>query len=138
MTGSVKLSTVTNEDFARVPAWQVGGDVLEDEDPELVPAARSDDGKLSRSIGEVWCLADAIFSDGSRLPSIALCRGDSSDGPMLWQVWDGRQYIPLVVPPAPDFVLDVDGPIPFSGKFGRTVEAEPALTMQIWATILAL
>ena len=46
-------------------------------------------------IGEVWRLCNAVFADGSEHLASAMCRGDSSDGPLLWNVWNGTEDVPL-------------------------------------------
>ena len=116
------LSQLNYEDLRRCAAWVAVGDYAEVEDPELAPVGFDSDGRVPRHIEEVWCLSRATFADGSEHPAIAMCRGDSDAGPLLWSVWNGTEDVPVVIPPAPSSVLAKRGPGAFASKFGRAVE----------------
>lgn len=117
---TVRYSNITRDDYERVSAWRVPGDML-DEDPEMVPALRTTNGALSKSMGAVWCRVNATFADGTEVVGIALCRADAPEEPSLWQFWEGERLISLNLPPAPPFVLDKHGPAVLAREFRRTV-----------------
>jgi hypothetical protein len=77
---------------------------------------------LDLLVGEVWCACTATFADGSEHAAAALCRGDSDFGPALWTFRLGEESVRLVLPPAPRFVLAVEGPAPFADKFGKQLD----------------
>jgi hypothetical protein len=110
------LSQLNYHDLGAHPAWAVAGDP-EAEDVELAPVRLDSAGRVPRDVGEVWCLCEAVFADGSRHLASAMCRGDSDQGPLLWTVWNGAEDVPLLLPPAPDFVLEKEGPEVFVMKF---------------------
>lgn len=116
----MRLSELTYDDLAKVHVWAIAAGSEDDEDATLSPVSLTDSGLVPSSVGEVWCLCVARFADGSEHKATAMCRGDSSDGPLLWTVSTGAEDVSLVVPPAPDLVLSKQGPAPFASKFGRT------------------
>lgn len=116
------LGTLSDEDLTVHPAWEATGDT-EDGDKELVPAPMVDRETVSATAREVWCLSECIFANGDTHPATAMYRGDGPEGPLAWTVSHDGEEIPLVVPPAPDFVLQLDGPAAFAQKFNLPTEA---------------
>jgi hypothetical protein len=114
---------LTYDDLKEIPAWVAVGDYAQVEDAELEPVEFDEDGTVPARIGEVWCLCNAVFADGSEHLASAMCRGDSSDGPLLWTVWNGTEDVPLFLPPAPPPVLAKRGPEAFSAKFNADMHA---------------
>jgi len=110
----VKLSQL---EFDKYDSWRVLEDSYEEEEHLLLPAIKNEDGKISRENGEVWCLSKAIFSNGEEFSACTMARGDSGDTPRLWTVFYNNKLIQLFVAPAPDFVLELDGPEPFCKEF---------------------
>lgn len=100
----------------------IEADSWQDEDEGLVPVKFTADGRVPSNVRLAWCLAVATFADGSRHEACAACWGDSEEGPLLPTVFNGKEDVPLMVPPAPDFVLKEEGPEVFAAKFGSTVE----------------
>ena len=100
MSEKINLSQLTNEHFYRCDSWRVVGDSLQDEDVALEPALKTPDGLITAINGEVWCFCKAIFSNGDEHIASALCRGDSDDGPLLCSVWNGKEDVPIFVPPS--------------------------------------
>lgn len=116
-----KLSQLKNEDLINYNAWETVVESLDDEDISLVPVDLDKNGRISATLGEVWCLCRAIFKNGNENLASAMCRADSSDGPLLHSIWNGRENIRLILPPAPPFVLAKEGPEIFAKKFNLTV-----------------
>jgi hypothetical protein len=129
----MRRSELTASKFRETPAWHVVGDPLLDDDPEVAPAPLTSAGTISMGAKEVWCLVQARFADGTLLDGVALCRGDSPEGPLLWQFFGEGELISLFVPPAPDFVLEEDGPEAFARRFSRPVSAIFPLTVVVQA-----
>ena len=113
----IKLSELSYQQLDKIDAWQVLLESYEDEELILTPATKNNHGQIGNSVGEVWCLCKAIFNNGTEYKASAMCRGDSNEGPLLWTVWNGKEDVTLILPPAPDFVLKEEGPIPFCEKF---------------------
>ncbi len=125
------LSQLTNEDLRRYSAWEATGDYAEDVDAKLTPVKFDDDGRVPVELEEVWCMCIATFSDGSEHMASSMCRGDSSDGPLLCTVWNGSDNVELLVPPAPPHVLEKHGPDYFSAKFNMKKGAIFPLTIKV-------
>lgn len=111
------LSQLTCDDLKKYPTWQSIGNYAEDEDAQIKPLILNDLDKIPLTIEEIWCLCEAIFADNSKHLAVAMCRGDSSDGPLLCSVWNGIEFVPLFFPPAPTIVLEKKGDNYFSIKF---------------------
>lgn len=117
MDNKKTLSQLTYEDLKLTTAWKSIGSYSEDEDSQITPVEFDMEGRIPRKVEEVWCLCTAVFANGTEHLATAMCRGDSSDGPMLWSIWNGNEDIPLLLPPAPTLVLAKKGPAFFSSKF---------------------
>ncbi len=128
---SKTLSQLTYEDLKRSPAWGAIGDYAEDEDAKLTPVQFDDFGRIPEKLEEVWCMCTVVFANGSELMATAMCRGDSSDGPLLWSVWNGSEDVPLLLPPAPPPVLAKKGPDFFSNKFNMKKDEVFPLTIKV-------
>lgn len=115
------LSQLTDDDLKQHPAWVVVGG-YEAEDLELSPVEFDSNGRIPSNVGEVWCLCTATFANGNQYMASAMCRGDCTEGPLLWEVSNGKQTVPLLLPPAPPFVLDQEGPEAFSTQFDLSVD----------------
>jgi len=124
------LSQLTDDDLARKLAWVVVGG-YEAEELELSPAELDSKGRIPGNIGEVWCLCTAVFANETEHTACAMCRGDSEDGPLLWSVSNGKESVPLLLPPAPPFVLAREGPEVFAAKFGMRLKDVFPLTVQV-------
>jgi hypothetical protein len=116
-----RLSELNIGSFANNDSWMIAEESIEDNDVLLKPAYKIK-GRVSKKNGEVWCLSKALFSNGEIYSASSMCRGDSDQGPLLWSVWNGEKYVALIVPPAPDFVLESEGPIAFCNEFARNPE----------------
>lgn len=138
----IKLEELSTEQLMRIDAWQIveelgEGDgiitpkILEDYEGLITPADKDKDGLISRDIGGVWCLTYAIFANGDKHIACSLCEGDSDEGPICWSVWNGVDFVVLMVPPAPDFVLEVDGPDHFCSDFGKSIHDVFPLTFEV-------
>ena len=114
------LGQMTYGDLSRIPAWEATGEV-EDGDRVLIPA-KTVNGLIDASVGEVWSLATCRFSNGEEHKACVMCRGDNADGPLGWTVWNGSRDVPLIVPPAPLPVLKLDGPESFARAFGKRLD----------------
>ena len=125
------LSQLSYDDFKNNPAWESIGDYTEDEDTQLAPVKFDEEGRIPKYLKEVWCLCITVFANKTEHMSTAMCRGDSSDGPLLWSVWNGCEYVPLLLPPAPPHVLAKKGPDFFSNKFNLKKEEVFPLTIKV-------
>jgi hypothetical protein len=132
MTIHTTLSKLTYEDFGRASVWMSVGEYEDDEDTQLEPAPLTAEGLVPEGIGEVWCLASARFADGSEHKAAAMCRGDAEDGPLACSVWNGREDVPVLLPPAPPHVLEVDGPLVFARKFGLGVSEVFPIDLEVF------
>jgi hypothetical protein len=113
----IKLSNLTNEVLTRINCWRVEVDTIEDEDISLTPAIKSTEDKILPLNGEVWCQTTVFFSNGEKKKGSCMCRADSEDGPLLVTVWNGAKDVSLIMPPAPEFVLEMEGPNKFCSEF---------------------
>jgi hypothetical protein len=120
--GPIKLSELSFLDLRKIDAWKVIESSYEEEELLLVPADKNERGNILLKNRGVWCLSKATFLNGTVHEAISMCRADSEEEPGSWSVWNGEKYVPLFVPPAPDFVLETDGPEPFSKEFNEKVE----------------
>lgn len=125
------LSKLSYKIFSDHDCWKVVEESVENKDIELIPALRTSDNLVSRLNGEVWCLSKATFSNGKVFLASSMCRGDSSLGPTLISVWNGKVEVPLILPPAPPFVLSIDGPDAFCKKFKLKYEAVFPLLFEV-------
>lgn len=115
------LEELELNDLIQVNSWKT---INEDEDlePFLEPATKNINGRLIEGNGSCWCLSNVLFSNGTKFYAISRCRADDSEIPLNWSVWNGKEFIPLLVPPVPQFVLDIDGPNYFCEKFDLNLE----------------
>jgi hypothetical protein len=116
-----KLQELFLDDFQKFKSWRT---IDEDYDiePFLEPATYTSSGELSQENGGCWCLCEAVFKNKTKWFAVARCEGYSNDPPMLWSVWNHEDFIPLEVPPVPDFILEKKGPEWFSMKFSCSTE----------------
>lgn len=115
----MKLSNLSYKELAIHDAWKVVEESFEEDELKLIPAKKNYLGQIEIDNGEVWCLCDAIFNDGSKHEASAMCRSDTNQSPLLWSFWNGKENVPLLLPPAPAFVIAKDGPAAFCKKFNR-------------------
>ncbi len=138
----IKLEDLSTKDLIRIDAWKIVEDpfreaeiitpeLLQDYECLITPADKDEDGLISRAVGEVWCLTYAIFASGEQHIACSLCKGDSDVGPILWSVWNVAKIVGLYVPPAPDFVLEVDGPKHFCSEFAKSIDEVFPLTFEV-------
>ena len=113
----IKFSDLNMSSFQNHDSWQVLEETLEEIDISLIPADKNESGLISSKNGEVWCLSKMTFFNNEQHFASSMCRGDSNEGPILWSVWKDNELITLMLPPAPDFVLDIDGPASFCSEF---------------------
>lgn len=125
------ISKLTYDDLKAHPAWQATGDYAEDEDAKLAPVQFDGEGRIPDDLKEVWCMCVAVFANGSEHMATSMCRGDSSDGPLLWSVWNGREDVTLLLPPAPPAVLAKRGVDFFSTKFSMKKDDIFPLTIKV-------
>ncbi len=128
-----KRSTLRPSDFLEVAAWQGVGDYLEDADPEYQPVRFDAAGRVPASAGYVHCRCVATFSDGTKHEAVGICGSHSEEGPELVSVLRGEQYHRVMVPPAPPFVLEAEGPAPFAKAFDRSVADVFPLSVEVVA-----
>lgn len=115
----ITLSKLSYDDLDRISAWRVIEETIDEEDVSLEPAKLDNIGLVEKSNGEVWCLCKVIFFNGDEHKASAICRGDDNQGPLLLTVSNGVEDISLIMPPAPDFVLDLEGPVAFCRRFDK-------------------
>jgi len=72
-----------------------------------------------------------VFACGEENLASGVCRGDSSDGPLLLSVFNGVEDVTLIKPPAPDFVLQAQGPEQFSKRFDKKPNEVFPLTIKV-------
>ncbi len=125
-----ELGQLTDDDLRQHPAWVVVGG-YEAEDLKLSPVEFDSSGRIPSNVGEVWCLCTAVFANGTQHMASAMCRGDCAEGPLLWEVSNGKQTVPLLLPPAPPFVLAREGPEVFAAQFDLSVDAVFPLTIEV-------
>jgi hypothetical protein len=130
MSKIITLSRLSYEDLKRCNAWKTTGDI-DSEDCQLGEVVFDKDGNIPASIGEVWCLCSTIFADHSIHQATSLCRGDGADGPLLWSVWNGEVDVPILLPPAPPEVLQVQGPEVIATSFNRSISDIFPLTIVV-------
>ncbi len=127
----VLLSQLTDELLQFCNAWVALDDSHKDDEMKLTPALITDNGLISMDNGEVWCLCEATFNNNMQQIAVCMCRSETRGKPVLWSVFhDGRSY-PVMVPPAPDFVLTSDGPAVLSKKFDLTIEDVFPITIEV-------
>jgi hypothetical protein len=131
VTESRTLQTLTYEDLQRYPAWLTREDTLGEEDAVLLPVVLTADGDVPAERGIVWCLAKATFASGAAHHATAAIWPAGTEGPLLPSVWNGARFVPLFVPPAPDFVLAKDGPGAFASAFGLNVTEVFPLKLEV-------
>lgn len=117
------LDELSNDLLAAHPVWCGTGIESDDGLQYYTPLRLTPDGLVPSSVGEVFCLSNCRFSDGTNHLACSMCRGDSPEGPLLWTVWDGEKDSRLILPPAPDFVLAQEGPEAFAAAFGLPLAA---------------
>ena len=110
-------------DLRECNAWKWTGQCDDRGDEILAQVQFDSTGRIPADVGEVWCLSVCRFADGSEHAACAMCRGDSELGPTAISVWNGTSDIRLMVPPAPDFVLDKEGPTVFCRSFGLDLKS---------------
>lgn len=115
------LGKLSDEELAMHPAWEATGEVDED-DQVLVPSLLTTDGRIASSVGEVWCRSWCRFANGEVHRACAMYRGDGDLGPLGWTISSGNAEVPLIVPPAPPPILEMEGPAVFARAFNRSVE----------------
>lgn len=121
----VTLGTLSDGDLRDCPAWKSSGQLI-DSDKVLVPADLTIEGTIATTVGEVWCRSTCTFRNGATHPATAMYRGDRAEGPLAWTISFSGREIPLVVPPAPAFVIEYDGPAAFARVFGlRLIDIFP-------------
>ena len=134
----IKLDELSIEKLKKIDAWKIVEESYKDYDYLITPADKTNKGEVSKRNGQVWCLSHAFFFNEEQHIACTMCRGDSKDGPLLWSVWNGNKFVTLMVPPAPDFVLEVEGPINFCKEFKRPLnkvfpikfEAQPSFEIK--------
>jgi len=126
------LSSLTYEDLRRSPAWRAIGDYTEEVDARLESLPAEED--VPAAVEEVWCLCRAVFADGSEHLATAMCRGDAAIGPLLCSVWNGVEDVAIIVPPAPPFVLEEQGPSAFCARFSKALAQVFPLTIEVLPT----
>ena len=95
-------------------------ELLEGYEGLIAPADKDGNSLILPANGQVWCLTNATFANGQNHIALSLCEADTDVGPICLAVWNGTEFIDFLVPPAPDFVLEVNGPIPFCKKFNTS------------------
>lgn len=122
MRATTTLSRLTYDHLTDSPAWRAIGDYANADDQTLEAIRYAGCRPIPASVQEVWCLCIAKFANGSEHSACAMCRGDSADGPLAWSVWNGEEDVPVIVPPAPPPVLEIDGPGVFASRFALSVQ----------------
>jgi hypothetical protein len=123
------VANLSYDDLREKSGWQWTGAYDDDGNEVLVPVKFDALGRILESAGEVWCLCTCRFANGSEHPACAMCRGDSKEGPLALSVWDGERFVPVILPPAPEFVLEKEGPLTFCRRF--TLEPDEVFPMEI-------
>lgn len=100
-------------------AWRWTGMYDAAGDEILEPVHLTSAGRIPATVGEVFCFCLLTFNDNSQHPGCAMCRGDSSLGPIALSAWNDNKSVRLLLPPAPGFVLEKEGPGAFCSEFGR-------------------
>lgn len=118
-------------DLQVCPAWRSTGTCDERGNQVLKPVRLGADGSIPASVEEVWCLCKCRFADATEHGACSSCDGDTSEGPLAWSVWNGDEFIPIIVPPAPDFVLEKEGPIAFCRAFNLESQAVFPLEIEV-------
>ena len=119
----VTLARLTYSHLRSCPAWEVTGRQDDRGEAILAPTTLLDGNTVQSIARAVWCLCTCIFKDGSTHPACAMCCPYSDKGPLAWTVWNGRDDVSLIPPPAPDFVLEKEGPKMFASKFNRNLDS---------------
>lgn len=116
-----KLSDLTYEMLDVIPCWR--SVLSESNDLEITPAMIDSLGYILAKNEEVWCLFEAYFSNGDLVKGCCNTWSDDIEKKLLqFSFWNGNQDIALILPPAPKFVLDKEGPEVFSSKFNSTID----------------
>jgi hypothetical protein len=119
----VTIATLNDQHLRDFPAWEWTGEYDNDGNEILVPVLLNECDAVPQSVGEAWCRCSCRFAEGSEHAASAMCRGDSALGPVGISVWNGQKHVRLILPPAPEFVLQEEGPAAFCESFGRRLEA---------------
>jgi hypothetical protein len=117
------LDELTNDLLVTHPVWCGTGVYNDDGLQYYTPVPLTHEGLVPANVGEVFCLSKCHFADGAPHLACAMCHGDSPEGPLLLTVWNGGRPISLILPPAPDFVLQKEGPEAFASAFGLPASA---------------
>ena len=114
----IKLAELTIPLLQEHDSWAVIPQSLDEEDALLVPAEKDESGLIPKTVGELWCRCKVTFFNKERHTAVSMCRGDADENPILWAFWNNQEFVNLLLPPAPDFVLEVEGPDNFCRQFG--------------------
>jgi hypothetical protein len=126
------LGMLSDDELELHPAWEATGEV-EEGDKVLVPARMTGDGRVDPTVGEVWCRSVCTFANGDVHQACAMYRGDRAEGPLAWTISKNGNELPLLVPPAPPAVLELDGPVPFAKAFNLSLN--DIFPLEIKATV---
>lgn len=113
-----QLGELELADFDEVKIWAAAIDACDDEDLEPRP------GKFSVGLDEsgLWVRVRATCADGSTFAGIAMA--DSHPPYLLALSFEvSGEWVGLVPPGAPDFVLAAEGPAVFSDQLGKPLKA---------------
>lgn len=77
---------------------------------------------------QIWVRIKCKINDGTEFKGI--CNLDIGDSDLInYSFYINGNWINLLTKPAPDFVLEIDGPIPFSEKLGKRIKDVFPLTL---------
>lgn len=119
----VTLDLLTNDLLIQYPVWGETGELNDDGERFYTPVRLTKKVLVPCEVSEVFCLSKCHFANGTSHLACAMCRGDSPEGPLLWTIWNGQKDVRLILPPAPDFVLQKEGPEAFASAFGLPLAA---------------
>lgn len=125
---------LANADLIEHPVWAYVPQDVEDPEGPIAPVRLTHEGRVPYQAGEVWCLCDAVFADGSHHGASGLCEANGHSGPLAISVFLGTDAVPVMVHPAPVFVLEKEGPNVLAKKFGRHVDQVFPITITVLAT----
>ena len=114
----IKLTELTIPLLQEHDTWAVVKQSPDDNDALLVPVEKDEAGLIPKTVGELWCRCKVTFFNKERHVAMSMCRGDADESPILWAFWNEAGFVNLLLPPAPDFVLEVEGPDNFCRQFG--------------------
>ena len=115
------LSDLEIEDFQNNPVWQFANDAPGDVDYDHVVPVRTEKQVYDDDSG-VMVLFDGVLADNRKVKGIVSVNGNPAEILPGYSFNFDNEWLPLTLPPSPEFVLDKEGPKVFSRHLGEEID----------------